>query len=417
MPGHSAKRAAAIWLQGNGPAEVELDFWPADDPEQVRSSPAQALVAEQQFAAQVQLDGLQPGTTYGYRVRLDGKPIKIADELMFHTQPLWEWRTEPPALRVITGSCAYINEAAYDRPGKPYGDSYGIFARMAEQAPDMMLWLGDNVYLREADLDSRWGMAERYRHSRALPELQPLLRGTHHYAIWDDHDYGPDDGNRSFILKDQSLELFKRYWANPSYGLPGEPGNFTTVSFAGIDFFLLDNRYHRNSDAAPDTADKSMLGAEQLAWLRDALLHSEAPFKLIANGNQMLNQFQDRESWRNFPAERGQFLAWLQETGVEGVVFLSGDTHFTALTRLERQDNYPLYELSCSPLTAGPRAGALPSLRIPPLPDTFVGERNFCQLDFSGPAQGRHLSIRVFDANGKQKWQRDIAAAELRSDR
>jgi len=417
MPGHSAMRAVTIWLQGNSSAEVVLEYWPDGHPAQVRSSKALPLTSEQQFSAHVEIDGLEPGTAYSYRVKLNGKPVKTPGKLMFHTQPLWQWHSDPPTFRVVAGSCAYINDAAYDRPGKPYGDSYDIFARMAEQSPDMMLWLGDNVYMREADFDSRWGMAERYRHTRALPELQPLLHSTHHYAIWDDHDYGPNEANRSFVLKDHSLSLFKRYWANPAYGLPGEAGIFTSFTFRDTDFFLLDNRYKRNSDHAPNTPGKSMLGRKQLAWLKDALLRSEAPFKIIANGSQMLNQYKKRESWRNFPAEQADFLDWLNETGISGVLFLSGDTHFSALTKLERENNYPLYELSCSPLTAGPRPKAYSSISMPPLPDTFVGERNFCQLDFSGPAGARHLTISVFDAGGRQKWQRAIAASELqRSD-
>ncbi|MGB5534478.1 MAG: alkaline phosphatase D family protein [Thiogranum sp.] len=415
MPGHSAMRAVTVWLQGNTGGEVVLEYWPDGHPQQVRSSKALPLIAEQQFTAHIEIGGLEPGTGYSYRVKLNGKPVAIPGKLMFHTQPLWTWSSDPPAFRVVAGSCAYINDAAYDRPGKPYGDGYGIFTRMAEQSPDMMLWLGDNAYTREADFDSRWGMAERYRHTRALPELQPLLRSTHHYAIWDDHDYGPNEANRSLVLKDHSLSLFKRYWANPAYGLPGEPGIFTAFSFRDIDFFLLDNRYQRNSDQAPDTPHKSMLGGKQLAWLKDALLRSTAPFKIIANGSQMLNQFKDRESWRNFPAEQADFLDWLNETGISGVLFLSGDTHFSALTKLERENNYPLYELTCSPLTAGPRPKAYSSISMPPLPDTFVGERNFCQLDFSGPATARQLSISVFDANGKQQWQREIAAGELQS--
>ena len=415
MPGHSAMRAVTIWLQGNTGGEVVLEYWPDGHPQQVHSSKALPLIAKQQFTAHIKIGGLEPGTGYSYRIKLNGKPVTIPGKLMFHTQPFWKWRSDPPAFRVVTGSCAYVNDAAYDRPGKPYGDGYGIFTRMAEQSPDMMLWLGDNVYMREADFDSRWAMAERYRHTRALPELQPLLHSTHHYAIWDDHDYGRDDGNRSFALKDHSLSLFKRYWANPAYGLPGEAGIFTSFTFRDTDFFLLDNRYERNSDQAPNTPGKSMLGRKQLAWLKDALLRSKAPFKIIVNGNQMLNQFEDRESWRNFPAERDNFLGWLNETGISGVLFLSGDTHFSALTKLERENNYPLYELTCSPLTAGPRPKAYSSISMPPLPDTFVGERNFCQLDFSGPATARQLSISVFDANGKQQWQREIAAGELQS--
>ncbi len=413
MPGSSARRSVSIWLQTTGAAEVVLNYWPEGRRQSIRSSRVIAVKAEQQFTAHIPIDGLQPGTGYRYDVELNGETVSTPGSLVFHTQPLWKWRSHPPAFRVVTGSCAFGNDADYDRPGRPYGGSYSIFARLAERSPDMMLWLGDNLYLREVDYDSRWGMAERYRRSRALPELQPLLQSTHHYAIWDDHDYGPDDANRSFVLKDQSLALFKRYWANPSFGLPGEPGIFTSFSFNDVDFFLLDDRYQRNSDKAPDTAEKGMLGEQQLAWLKDGLLQSDAAFKIVANGSQMLNQSGVRGSWRNFPAERADFLRWLNDTGISGVLFLSGDAHFSALTRLERENNYPLYELTCSPLTAGPRPDGASSLRIPPVAGTFVGERNFCQLDFSGPTAARRLTISVFDADGRQKWQREFAAAQL----
>jgi alkaline phosphatase D len=277
----------------------------------------------------------------------------------------------------------------------------------------MMLWLGDNTYLREADFDSRWGMAERYRHTRALPQLQLLLRSSQHYGIWDDHDYGPDRANRSFTLKDQSLALFKRYWANPAYGLPEHAGIFTSFSFMGIDFFLLDNRWYRNSDTAPDTAAKGMLGRTQLEWLKDSLLQSRAPFKVVASGGQMLNRFTGRESWSQFPDEQAAFLDWLKETRVPGVLFLSGDAHYSALSVTERDGHYPLYELVCSPLPAGPRHKAFGPGRSRLVPGTYVDERNFCQLDFSGPDKARRLTITLLDADGKPKWVREILSSEL----
>jgi len=380
MPGHSAMRSVIIWLQATAAGQASLDYWPEGQDGAVRSTEALMLVAEQQYAVQFEIGALEPGTTYAYRVRLNGIPVDIDQPLKFHTQPLWKWRDEPPSFRVTAGSCAYINDSKYDRPGNPYGERYDIFARIAEQKPDMMLWLGDNVYTREADFDSRWGMAERYRHTRALPELQPLLRSTHHYAIWDDHDYGPNEANSSFPLKDQSLALFKRYWANPAYGLPEAPGIFTKIAFRDVDFFLLDDRYYRNSDKAPDSPEKSMLGRQQLAWLKDALLQSKAPFKIIANGSQVLNQYKGKESWGRFRGERAAFMAWLDETKIPGVLFLSGDVHFSALTRLERDNNYPLYDLSCSPLTSGPRHKGEELFDIPVVAGTFVGKRNFCQF-------------------------------------
>jgi alkaline phosphatase D len=271
------------------------------------------------------------------------------------------------------------------------------------------------VYLREVDYDSRWGMAERYRQTRALPELQPLLRSTHHYAIWDDHDYGPDNSNRAFPLKEHSLELFRRYWANPAYGLPNTPGVFTSFTFGDIDFFLLDDRYYRNADNASQAATKTMLGTEQLAWLKDALLRSRAPFKIIASGSQMLNTLTNQESWHNFQDERAGFLAWLVETGISGVMFLSGDVHYSALFKLERDNDYPLYELSCSPLTAGPRTKEFPAGTPLLVPGTHVRERNFCQLDFSGPDDARLLTVSVLNAAGNLQWSREIASSELKN--
>jgi len=416
MPGHSATRAARVWLQGTGAGEVILDYWPDGQTGPIRSSEPLSLSSAQQFAAHIDIGGLEPGTTYAYRVRIDGEPVAIAQKLVFHTQPLWQWQSDPPPFRVVAGSCAYINDAAYDRPGQPYGDRYDIFPSIAAQSPDMMLWLGDNVYLREADYDSRWGMAERYRHTRALPELQPLLRSTHHYAIWDDHDYGPDNANRSFPRKGESLALFKRYWANATYGLPGEPGIFTTVGFRDVDFFLLDDRYYRNSDAAPERPGKTMLGEKQLAWLKDALLRSRALFKIIANGSQMLNEPTDREAWAHFSQERRGFLEWLKETKIPGVLFLSGDAHYAALYKLEGDSTaYPLYELTCSPLTARPRREEVEGRNPLLVSGTLLEERNFCQLDFSGPKKARRLTIRVLDADGVEKWRREIAAQELQA--
>lgn len=414
MPGYSAMRATTIWLQGNTDSQVTLEYWPEQQPGQRQSTAPQRLTAEQQYATHIDITDLQPGTRYKYRVRLDDEPQAFSREPGFQTQPLWNWRRPPPDFRMLAGSCAYVNDTAFDRPGKPYGSGYGIFEHMAGQSPDMMLWLGDNVYLREADYDSYWGMAERYRHTRALPELQSLLRGTHHYAIWDDHDYGPDNANQAFPLKQHSLELFRRYWANPAYGLPDAPGVFTGFSFGDVDFFLLDDRYYRNADNAPQTAAKGMLGAAQLAWLRDGLLRSRAPFKIIANGSQMLNDLAGPEGWNHFRDERSGFLAWLVESSIPGVVFLSGDVHYSALFKMERDKDYPLYELSCSPLTAGPRTRDLSADTLL-VPGTHVRERNYCQLDFSGPAGARLLTISVIDADGDLQWSREIASSELRN--
>ncbi len=46
-----------------------------------------------------------------------------------------------------------------------------------------MIWLGDNIYYREADWPNERAMRRRWEHARALPEMQPLLVTVHNYAI------------------------------------------------------------------------------------------------------------------------------------------------------------------------------------------------------------------------------------------
>ena len=415
MPGYSAMRAATLWMQLSAPADVHIDFWPDDEPAEVRSSTTVTASAQEQYAVHIGLTGLEPGIRYAYRVVANGEVITTGDTFHFRTQPLWQWRSDPPPFRLLAGSCAFINEADYDRPGRPFGDRYDIFETMAAQSPDMMLWLGDNVYFREADYDSRWGMAERYRHTRALPELQPLLRSAHHLAIWDDHDYGHDNASSSFVFSDTSRDLFMRYWANPAYGQHNTGGIFTRASFHDLDFFLLDTRTWRDNDHSPNSPDKSMFGKVQLAWLKNALLDSKAPFKIIASSNQLLNELTGKEAWANFPDERSEFLAWLEQNGINGVMLLSGDTHYSALFTLPRDSSYPLHELTCSPLTSGPHRRGFGAENPRLVDGTYVDERNFCQLDISGPKDDRTLQLSVINADGKTQWTREIHARDLKS--
>jgi alkaline phosphatase D len=411
MPGYSALRSVRIWLQASRPAVVALEYWPKGRRTEARRTGREAVDGATDYVAQFDVDDLEPGSIYEYRVWVDDATVEASPPWHFHTQALWQWRSDPPPFKVAAGSCTYFNEPAYDRPGKSYGAGEGIFDAIAAQEPDFMLWLGDNLYFREVDYASAGGMAYRYRRDRAAAPLQRLLHGTHHYAIWDDHDYGADDADSSFIFKWQSLALFRRYWANPSYGLPGVAGNFTRLGYQDVDFYLLDDRWYRNNERAPATPAKAMLGDSQMAWLRDALLGSHATFKVIVDGSRMLSG--QGESWTHYPAERQAFLDWLGVAGIDGVLFLSGGSHVSALVKLPRPGSYPLYELTCSPLTAEPAATR--GQQDDPLlvPGTLVAERNFCTLEVSGPAQARQLDLKVHDNSGGVLWQHRLSAAAL----
>jgi alkaline phosphatase D len=420
MLGHVTMRTAAVWLQADGAGTAQLEYWKADDPKAKQRTASIDLPAAADFSAIFDLVGLEPGARYEYRVLMDGRAAEVGERLFMRTQPLWKLRVDPADFKVFMGSCVYVNDPPYDRPGKPYGADYFVFDTIAAKARadagyHFMLWLGDNLYFREADYESPWGMSYRWHYQRALPELQPLLRATQHYAIWDDHDYGPNDTNRSFVFKGAALELFQRYWANPSYGLPDTPGIFTTFSYLDADFFLLDDRWYRSADRIVGEPDKTMLGAAQLDWLKQALTASTATFKFIANGSQLLNDVNRFEGWQNFKSEREAFIDWLTRQGVTGVVFLSGDRHHTELLRRERAGSYPIYELTCSPLTAGPRTTDDEKDNPLRVSGTLVmGQRNFCMLEVGGPRKERKLVFRAFTSDGRELWAQEVTGDALR---
>ena len=420
MLGYSEIQATVVWLQTDRPCRVQLRYWPEEEPDASRLSTEIVTSPEGDHIARFPLDGLSFGTRYHYEVYLDGERLAHhgGESFAFTTQPMWRWRTDPPPFRAALGSCAYLNDTPFDRPGKPYGGETQIFDVIADNSPDFMLWLGDNIYYREADWLTEAGMRARFAHNRAHPDLARLLSTTHHYALWDDHDYGPDNSDRTFRLRKEALEIHRDYWGNPPMGTVETPGAFTRFEWGDVEFFLLDGRFHRAPNQLPPGPGKHLFGADQMRWLKESLLSSKATFKFVASGSQMINPYVHsprwQELWTLYPEERDAFLDFLAKHRLGGVVFLSGDRHYTELLRLERAGSYPLYELTSSPLTAGTSSAERDLHNPHRVPGTLVaGQRNFALMEVDGPADDRVLTFRVLSNGGEELWRHRILRSEL----
>ena len=407
MQGYADLVEASIWLQCDRASKVELAYWDETQPDRVIRTGELATTAENAHALTFRIGGLEPGHRYGYRVILDGKAMAVGDTLRFSTQPLWRWRGDPPPFKMALGSCAYANEERYDRPGKPYGDGMEIFNSIADQDPDLMLWLGDNIYLREPDWGSWSGILHRYTHTRSLPALQRLLRSTKHVAIWDDHDFGPNDADASFVNAPLTRTAFDLFWANPSSGAPGATGITTMLQYHDIDMFLLDDRSAR-VPVGMKSLSPTILGPAQIDWLIQALKYSRAPFKMVAVGSQFLSTENAWENFATIPAERQGIIDRIKAEGITGVVFLTGDRHFTELSMLDFGDGNVIHDLTVSPLTAGVYKGSGNNSLL--VDGTHVEQRAFGLLDFTGPANARKMGIEVRDTQGTLLWQRTIDA-------
>lgn len=406
--GDVGMRSARVWCQLASGNQLEKPYVYLLDSADQRMVATPMESAQLGGCFQLQLSDLSPGTRYRYFIG-DEHGTPLSEMLTIRTQPLWQYRTDPPELNFLLGSCTYINEPEYDRPGEPYGGGYGIFNTMALEEFDAMLWLGDNVYLREADVGSLSGFVHRYTHTRSLPEMQALLSKGSHYAIWDDHDFGPNDCDGSWIHPDWSRAAFEAFWPNPDSGIPAATElNTTHFLYGDVEFFLLDNRSRRvNHDMGPQK--RQVLGEAQRNWLLNALRNSRAPFKLVAIGGQMVSDAAIYENFAQFPEERALLFNAIDELDIRGVVFLSGDRHNSELSKMELPGGNWVYDLTVSPLTSGsydhedePNTNREPG--------TMVGLRNYGVLNVAGPRKERVLTMTVKDAEGRALWTRSIDA-------
>lgn len=408
MLGYVEMREALIWVQTVQPAEVWAEYHPEGQPAAVATTARVRTEKNKACTAKLVAELLEPGTAYNYRIFVDGQAVALPYPTTFRTQALWQWRGDAPDFTVATGSCAYVSDTPYDRPGRPYGGEYAIFQSIAARKPDVMLWLGDNTYLREGDWNTRSGILYRYTHTRSVPELQPLLAGSANYAVWDDHDFGPNDSNRSFIHKDLTREAFELFWGNPGFGLHGQGGITTAFSWADIDFFLLDNRWFRSPNEC-EACPATILGEEQFNWLIEALSTSRAPFKIVAIGGQVLNTAATFENYANrHREERRRLLERISEENISGVVFLSGDRHHTEMSTLTNSKGNALYDITSSPLTSSASRNNGSEGNLLRMEGTYVNERNFVTLGFSGKRGERVMQVSCHNVAGELLWERSI---------
>ncbi|RZJ21983.1 MAG: alkaline phosphatase family protein [Haliea sp.] len=242
-----------------------------------------------------------------------------------------------------------------------------LVEHLAAQPFDLFLFGGDNVYYG----GTRGTLADAYGRAAALPGYTALRRKPH-LAVWDDNDYGPNDGGADFAGRQDSKDQFQAFWKVPADDpRRARPGLYHARSYGPpgrrVQVILLDTRWFRSrierkrvrmpgeGGYQPDTDPaKTMLGEAQWAWLEEQL-RTPADLRLVVSSIQVLAEGHSYERWGNLPAERERLVGLIRRTGANGVVLLSGDRHFAAFYRREPGSDggagYPLTELTSSGVT------------------------------------------------------------------
>ena len=434
MLGHTELRTAKVWIQlSKETPALYLSYQKKND----KSSMSKKISAYNQtfntgiveaqntfglYNIKFTLTALDPGTTYTYAIGIKSTPSLPLITGEFTTQENWQWRKPVPDFSFITGSCAYFNEPLYDRNAKPYGGDSSIFETMAKEKSAFMLWLGDNWYTRPADYFSEWGLNYRAMRDRSLPVLKNFLKAMPQYAIWDDHDYGPNDADKSYVLKDASRKVFMNYWSNPSYGENGQ-GIYTKITWNDVDVFMLDDRWFRSNDDLKDSINgqpninKKMFGEAQMEWLKNALVNSNnnpnISFRIIATGSQVLNPLSPWDCFRHFPAEYDELMSFIEDNKINGIVFLTGDRHHSEIIKKQRQNAYTLYDITASPFTSGVAKTNGAEINNTYRVGSETDAQNYARISFTGAGKNRKMTTEFLGVKGELLGTWSILLSEI----
>jgi len=313
--------------------------------------------------------------------------------------------------RLAFGSCA-----RQDLP-QPIWDG------IARTEPQLFVLAGDNVYSDTVDPEK---MAADYAQFAAIPEFARFRENVPILATWDDHDYGANDAGADYPMKEEAERLFLDFFGEPQDSPRRErPGIYDAHVFGPpgerLQVILLDGRSFRSpltKDPSPyrryrpdvDPA-KTMLGEAQWRWLAEEL-RKPAELRLVVSGVRVLGYAVGFEAWKNFPLELEKLFATIREAEAEGVIFLSGDAHFTELKRGDGGIGYPLYELTSSGLSH-----SLPKAADRPAPLALYrpyGGLNFGVVEIDWQREDPLVTLSTRDVLGVVVFEHEIPLSELR---
>lgn len=369
--GDVTSRSAVLWTRASRETELEVQVSLRQDFKGKKITRDAEAVVESDFIVKTVVGGLQPEQTYFYRFKA-GRGRNFSDVGTFRTPP------KPGD----SADVRFAFSSDTDGSAVPPINNFEVLDRAREDDIDFWVYIGDTVYndTNPPIAVTVEQMRAKYKQVREFEALRRLLAATSTYAIWDDHEVENDFDGATVdpVLLANGLQVFKEY-------MPiRDEGNILFRSFrlgSEVELIILDERQFRSPDveaicggdlipglglsffeivpelqplldlreilglsrltdpvclAALNDPSRTMLGAEQLAFLKDTLLNSGATWKIVINELAFGELFaMPYDRWEGYAAERAEILNFIRDPdgipatddGIENVVFLTGDLH------------------------------------------------------------------------------------------
>jgi alkaline phosphatase D len=347
---------------GMGPEPVAVR-WAVHEDDAAAAAPVRSGVAASEpgwaHSVRIELTGLRAHRRYRYRFASGAATSAVG---RFRTAPA---PGEGDRLRLVFASCQQYEQGWY-----------AAWRHAVADDPDLVLFLGDYIY------ESSWGRRHVRRHDPGTPEGLDAYRRRHalyrsdpdlqaaHAACawaltWDDHevdnDYAGDlsaRGEPPALFRRRRMAAYRAYFEHMPMPWSMAPRGATMRIHGALDWgglarvHLLDDRQYRSPQACsppghagsrtvgPECAARldparTLLGAEQEAWLAASMRGSRAGWNLLAQ-QTLIGPADSRpgpaqgwwtDGWDGYPAARRRLIESVRASGAHNPIALGGDVH------------------------------------------------------------------------------------------
>ena len=232
------------------------------------------------------------------------------------------------SIKIGLGSCL---DQDYPQP---------IWQSIKKEDLNYFIFLGDNVYG-----DTRYGSLRKMKsaYDKQKKVLPDFLNDISIFSIWDDHDFGINDGGADYRFKRRAQELYLDFW---EISKDDDRSNREGIYFSKNEIFFdkkfkfifLDTRFFRSKLKGKKSnyieniePDATILGNAQWTWLENEL-KSDFDFLFIFSSIQIIAKDHRFEKWSNFPNERAKLFELLEQFNDKTILF-SGDRHRAGIYR------------------------------------------------------------------------------------
>lgn len=307
-----AEKLLVVWRESKEAGKVmkvrELDVTPVDG------------------FMKVSVDGLAPGTWYSYSFLSRGETGFTGRSMIGK----FKTAIHQECMEVITITGTHGTNIKHE---------YTALEVSAQFNADFFVQLGDYSY--NDGCSSTGDFRAKWRKTLSETDYTKLLPYIGQYLVWDDHevednaDYEPDL-KKDLVKVHRGLDVWfetnpveqradvENNWGNPSYYRSFKWGKT-------LELFMLDCRAERIPDSRSSN-DPVYMSRKQMDWFKQALLDSDAHFKVVANSVPIAHygglwDFAINDRWEGYEAQRSEILNHIVNNDIKNVVWLSGDFH------------------------------------------------------------------------------------------